>query len=126
MTEENDNFESYIRKAEERLQAAELLFEKGYYDDSVSRAYYCIYNSAKAALSTKDKDATTHKGLITLFGQEFVKKGVIGREIGTAFSYVEEEREEADYDPLIDTSKEEAARVLEKAKSFLSAVRPLR
>lgn len=55
--------EEYLEKAEGRLNAAELLLEEGFLEDAVSRAYYSMYNAAKAALSSRDKNAKTHKGL---------------------------------------------------------------
>lgn len=115
----------YLKKAEGRLKAAELLLEKGYLEDAVSRAYYSMYNAAKAALATKKKDAKTHKGLIALFGKEFVKGGEVDPSIGKAFSYVEEEREDADYEPLIEVSGNEARKVVEKARKFLNEVKKI-
>jgi uncharacterized protein (UPF0332 family) len=50
------NLESrgYLRKAESRLEAAEELLKSRRYEDSVSRAYYCVLSCARAALGLKD------------------------------------------------------------------------
>jgi uncharacterized protein (UPF0332 family) len=34
---------AHLEKAIERLRAAEKLFQDGYYEDAVSRAYYAMY-----------------------------------------------------------------------------------
>jgi uncharacterized protein (UPF0332 family) len=116
---------AYLDEANEKLEASKSLMDNGFFDDSVSRSYYAIYNAAKAALVSKDLDAKTHSGLISLFSKEFVKTGEIKVEVGKAMSHVQEGREKADYEPLIDADREEAEEMLEKAEAFVSAVEDL-
>jgi len=71
--------EKYIENAEEKLEAAEYLLKGGFYNDAVSRAYYSMFYSAKALLSLKEIYPKAHKGVITKFGLEFVKKGFVDR-----------------------------------------------
>ncbi len=119
-------YAAYLKKAHDRIDAAELLHQNGFYIDAVSRAYYGMYNAAKAALGEKGDNVTTHKGLIQQFGKELVQPGLIEKDLGRAFSYVEEEREDADYEPLIDISAEEAADIIGRAQRFLTAVETFR
>jgi len=42
-----------IHLAEERLNEAKLLYERGYYNGTVSRAYYSMFAATKAALLLK-------------------------------------------------------------------------
>ena len=72
-----DEVNLLIEKAESKLVSAKILFEKGIFDDAISRAYYCMYYAAKAILSLKDKYPRTHRGLVSQFGLEFVKEGII-------------------------------------------------
>lgn len=115
--------EPYLEEAEGRIKAARTLLHGEFYSDAVSRAYYSIYNAAKAALHSRNKDAKTHSGLISLFSQEFVKTGEIEVEAGKAISHVEEQREKADYEPLIHASKEDAEDAIQKAERFPEAVK---
>ena len=63
----------YMEKAENRLKAAESLFELGYYDDVVSRAYYAVFHAVQALFLTEGEKAETHKGVLTLFSLLFIK-----------------------------------------------------
>ena len=54
-----DEIEMLLEKADERIGAAIALFENGYYDDAVSRAYYGMYFAAKALLLTKNISTKT-------------------------------------------------------------------
>ncbi|MDO9045526.1 MAG: HEPN domain-containing protein [Methanobacteriaceae archaeon] len=70
-----------IENAHEKLEAAKNLFENEFYNDSVSRAYYDMFFAAKALLFEKNIHPKTHRGLISQFGLEFVKKNEFKKEL---------------------------------------------
>jgi len=74
-----DEKQILIENAHEKLEAAKNLFENGFYNDSVSRAYYAMFFAAKALLFENDIHPKTHRGLISQFGLEFVKKNNLKR-----------------------------------------------
>lgn len=111
-----------IDRAERRLEAAHHLLKEGFYEDAVSRAYYCMYFGAKALLLRKDITVKTHRGLLAKFGLEFVDEGVIEDYYGRALRIAEELREEADYSITRKISFEEAESVIEDAKKFLNRI----
>ncbi len=69
-----------LKQAEQSLQAAKVLLEKGLLDDSVSRAYYAMFHAAVAILYALGLRAKSHSGTINLFGEHLVKKGVVSKE----------------------------------------------
>jgi len=50
-----ESIKTLVEKAERSLKAANLLFEKGNYDFSVSRAYYTMFYCAKEFLKETKK-----------------------------------------------------------------------
>jgi uncharacterized protein (UPF0332 family) len=116
-------YKKYIENAEEKLEAAEYLLEGGFYNDAVSRAYYSMFYSAKALLSLKEIYPKAHKGLITKFGLEFVKKGFVEEVYGRALSHAKDRREVADYDIEKNISEEEAESIVEDAEKFLVRIK---
>jgi uncharacterized protein (UPF0332 family) len=114
-----------IERAEEKLQAAKYLSEGGYFEDSISRSYYCMFHAAKALLESEDIQAITHSGLIRMIGKEFVKKDRIRKSLGRAISIAEEDRETADYDIEIEFTEEEAEKRIQDAEEFLSEAKKL-
>ncbi len=100
-----------------------LLLEKGYYKDAVSRAYYCMYNAARALLLTMDISPKTHKGLISKFGQEFMKMEKEARDYATILSKAEDLREIADYGIYKEISRELAESTVDDAERFLKKIR---
>jgi uncharacterized protein (UPF0332 family) len=118
-----DNIEYHIEEATHKLAAARLLFREDFYKDSVSRAYYSMYHAAKALLLTKDISPKTHRGVIQEFGLEFVKKDLIEKYYSKALAKGKDVREIADYDVIVEISKEEAESIIEDAKRFLERIK---
>jgi len=111
-----------IAKAERFLGTAEKAVELGDYDTCASRCYYAMFYLAEAALLTKSITASSHKGVITLFGQHFVKTGIFPRELGKALSEAYDKRLIGDYATGLALSREEAEELLLTARGFVQQV----
>jgi len=109
----------YLRKAEARLEAARELLRSGRYEDSVSRAYYCVLCCARAALAIKDSHPKTHEGTLRMFGELFIKGEGWPKIMGINFSRLKALREKADYSATIEATKEDSEWSLSAAKDFL-------
>ncbi|MEW6011243.1 MAG: HEPN domain-containing protein [Euryarchaeota archaeon] len=109
-----------INNAHEKLEAAKNLFENGFYNDSVSRAYYAMFFSAKALLFKKNIHPKTHRGLISQFGLEFVNKNEFKKELFDLLARAQEDIEEADYGLFSSIDQNEAKIIIEGAESFLN------
>lgn len=109
-----------IKKAERFLKSAELLFKDGDYDSSVSRCYYAMFFITEALLMTDNLKASTHKGIITLFGKHFIKTGILNKEMGKILSEAYNARQIGNYAAGFIIPEEEAKNCLENAKDFIS------
>ena len=63
---------SLIERAKKYLKSAEILLKEEDYESSVSRTYYAMFYSAQAMLLTKGLSFSSHKGVISAFGEHFV------------------------------------------------------
>lgn len=123
----NEGINEYIRqelkKAEQALRAAQNLLVDGLYDDAVSRAYYAVFHSARAALKIKGIETVSHKGLISQFALHLVKAGEVEEEYGDILRQIKEDRETGDYEPLMTFGSEEATQLVGNADRFLARMR---
>ena len=115
--------EREFKIAEECLEEAKNLFSSGYYRGSVSRAYYSMYHAAKALLLTKNISPKTHAGVLRMLGLEFVNKNLLESTYSEVFQYAFTLRNEADYTPDTDISRERAEDVILSAESFLERIK---
>jgi len=113
---------SLIEKAKRYLRSAELLLEAGDYESSVSRTYYAMFYSAQAMLLTKNLSFSSHKGVISAFGEQFVKTGIFPREMGRELNKAFEKRQIGDYEYTFVISKVEAKEIFENGKKFIERI----
>lgn len=115
-----------LLKANRALESARLLLESGDVDGACNRAYYAMFDAARAALiatraPVQAEVARTHSGLIAAFSMHLVKPGLIAVEHGRSLNKVEDLRLIADYkdDPV---SADKATWALEQAVKFVAVI----
>ncbi|MBN1328168.1 MAG: HEPN domain-containing protein [Candidatus Heimdallarchaeota archaeon] len=113
------NLIDYINKSERFLRTAKLVFEDGDYDSCVSRCYYGMFIIAEAVLLTKKISSSSHKGVISLIGQHFVKTGIFEKDIGKALNDIYDKRLLGDYNVGMNTTKEDAEEILTITEQFI-------
>ena len=111
--------EAVLYKARESLRAAELLREKGFNDFSVARSYYTMFYVAQAFLLGKGFTFSKHSAVISAFGREFVKAGVVGPEFQSYLTDAEDSRKIGDYEFRGELTEDDAIKQLERARIFL-------
>ena len=113
---------SLIEKAKRYLKSAKVLLEEGDYDSSVSRTYYAMFYSAQATLLTKSLSFSSHKGVISAFGEYFVKTGTFSKEMGRELNRAFEKRQIGDYEYTFVMSKREAEEILKSGQKFVEKI----
>ena len=106
--------------AREAAEEAAILFRTGHYSGACSRAYYAMFNAARALLAVRGhqpEEAKTHKSVLRLFSLEFVQTGSFDAQQGRALREAFDARHEADYEGGV--TKDEAARVIASMEQFM-------
>ena len=111
-----------IKRAQRYLKSAEILLKDGDRESSVSRTYYAMFYSAQAVLLTKSLSFSSHKGVISGFGEHFVKTDIFPKEMGREFNRAFEKRQVGDYDYTFVISDDEAQQMLQSGKEFVSTI----
>jgi len=104
------------------LNSAALLLREGDFELCVSRAYYAMFYAAEAGLLTKGLAFSSHRGVVTGFGEHFVTAGEMPREMGRAFHRAFEMRQLGDYEYTFVITRNEAEALLESAREFVDGV----
>lgn len=113
---------SLIERANKYLKSSKMLLEGEDYESSVSRSYYAMFYSAEAALLTKNMSFSSHRAVISAFGEHFVKTDIFSREMGKELNRAFEKRQLGDYEYTFVISKEEAEEILVSSKEFVEKV----
>lgn len=114
--------EGLMKKAGQAAASAKLLLDSGDADGACNRAYYAVFDAARAALLVTGHDVgKTHKGVLNAFSDRLVKNGPLPKEMGRLLKYAETFRYVADYegDPV---QLGDAREMVAKAESFVLAM----
>ena len=112
-------------KASRAAASAKLLSHAGDADGACNRAYYAMFDAARAALLASATDESdiprTRSGMITTFSLKLVKTGRVPLELGKALNRAAEIRLIADYkdEPV---APEQDACIVEQASVFVQAM----
>jgi uncharacterized protein (UPF0332 family) len=121
----NEEVKLHLEKADDCIKDAELLLASHRSSAAVGRCYYAMFHSASAILIGKDIKRHSHQGLISAFGQFFVKPGHIEPKFHKYITEAFDLRQESDYQPMVEITEKQASKLLERAKEFVEVCRKL-
>ena len=120
------NAQNLMAKAQRALASAHTLLQDNDSDGACNRAYYAMFDAARAALIASKAPvppeiAKTHSGLIAAFSLHLVKPGLFPVELGRSFNKAEDLRLMADYkgDPI---SADDALWTVQQAQAFVEQI----
>jgi uncharacterized protein (UPF0332 family) len=94
--------DTLLIKANRALASAQLLYANGDYEGACNRAYYAMFDAARASLlhqlpNSDLTSARTHNGLIAAFGLHIIKTGLADVTLGRNLNRAQTLRQLADY-----------------------------
>ena len=113
-----------LQQAEESLDEAKYLFDGQKSPRSViNRAYYAMFYSILALLIFEQYDSSKHSGVLSYFNSQFVKTGLIEKDLGRAVNKAFDLRQRGDYREELDLRREMVEPFLDQARKFMDAVK---
>ena len=111
-----------IAQANETLREAEILLNETALRGAVNRSYYAMFYALLALLATKQLGTSRHSGAIRLFDREFVKTGLLPKELSRSLRVAFNRRQTHDYSELAEVDQQTAEETLTSAKTFVTAI----
>ena len=112
-----------LKKSDEMLTAAEVLYNANLWNSVINRLYYACFYAASAALLYKGIGAKSHTGVLGMIAEHFVKTKEISIEDFHVYSKLMNWRTKGDYGDLFDFSKDDVDMVFEPAKHFVDTIK---
>jgi uncharacterized protein (UPF0332 family) len=114
-----------MEHARQMLEVASHNIADGFFGSAVNRAYYAIFYSANALLSTQGLARGKHSGVLAVFRERFVKSGLIEVEYSDIYGRVMDNRRVSDYEIETPVEAEVAEKDLSDAQRFVDRVEQL-
>jgi uncharacterized protein (UPF0332 family) len=115
----------HMAKAAGALADAEANLAAGRFDDAASRAYYCCFHAARAALANVGVQPRTHRGVSERLNIDLVKPGTLEAEFLSILGSVQRDREIADYAIDAEVSPDDVRGDVAQARRFLERMQRL-
>jgi uncharacterized protein (UPF0332 family) len=126
MTDQTEQMIAYrMEKAEEALEAARILLREKSYTAAVNRIYYAVFYSASSVLLTKGHSSSKHSGVVSLFGEQIVNKGLANKEFGRFYNRMFRHRHKGDYQDFVQFDPQEIELWIGQAVKFIEMARDL-
>jgi hypothetical protein len=125
VTNENkrDNARIELSAAADERDVARLLWQQGHAKQSVGRAYYAVFHTARALLMAEGLQSKTHSGVAYLIQTHFIHSQRIPARFSATLARLQGRREMSDYDAAAVFTLEQAEEALQEAEDFDTAAR---
>lgn len=90
-----------LERADETLAEDRLLAANQHWHGCVNRCYYACFYVLAALLLQEDLSSSKHTGIRSLFNRDYVKTGLVSKEMGQLYNALFRHRQRGDYDDLI-------------------------
>lgn len=117
--------ESYRKRAEEDLRAAEKMFASKFHLAAISLAYYAVFYAITAVLLMKGIKVRKHKQLGIEFRKTFIKTEILPKKFSKILDELFHARQTADYDAIPKIKEELVPNLLDDAKEFVAVLNAL-
>jgi uncharacterized protein len=112
-----------LEKADRTYQEAVGSIKNGYVETAANRLYYAAYYAVSALLISYKYEASTHNGVIQMFGKAFLKNNIIDKKYGRIFNQLFSLRLTGDYeDRHILNMETEVLPLVEPAQELITLV----
>lgn len=114
-----------LEKAHRAFEQASGVVQMQYWETIANRLYYAAYNAVSALLISYGYTAQSHSGVTHLFGQHFVKTGIVPADYGRLYHKLFSMRLTGDYDDTYGITEEDVLPYMEPARLLIENVSQL-
>ncbi|MBI5057695.1 MAG: HEPN domain-containing protein [Nitrospirae bacterium] len=113
-----------LKQADDSMDEAMVLLNEGMSLRAVmNRLYYAMFYAVLALLQERQLGTSKHMGAISLFDKEFIKSGILNKDMSKTLHRAFELRQKGDYMEEAEVTKDDVDEMLPKAKNFVSVIK---
>ena len=111
-----------LEKATNTMTQIPELQKLGYWDNIANRLYYAVFHAVNALLIHDGHPVNTHRGVIAMFGNYYIRTGIFASGEGRLYSDLQTMRNNSDYNCSYDATQQEIEPMIEPAKRLIDKV----
>jgi len=114
-----------LERAQESLADARLLADAESWNTCVNRLYYSCFYAVSALLARDGLSSSRHTGLRSLFNRNYVRTGVIPRDVARLYNDLFERRQESDYADFVRFQADQVRPWIPQTEAFIARITSL-
>ncbi len=121
-----DDYIKYrIDRANETIEEVRVHIDNRFWNTAINRMYYACFYAVSALLARDKIDVSSHSGVRHKFGENFVKTGLIDRDLAKHFTELFDKRHKGDYNDFYDYNEETVLRLYPASQRFIAEIAKL-
>ncbi|MGF7137726.1 HEPN domain-containing protein [Roseimarinus sediminis] len=118
--------EDYIKyridRANATIEEVRVHIDNRFWNTAINRMYYACFYAVSALLAKEKIEVSSHSGVRQKFGENFVKTGLIDRDLAKHFTELFEKRHKGDYNDFYDYDEETVLRLYPFSQRFIAEI----
>lgn len=114
-----------LERAQECLDDARLLADAESWNTCVNRLYYSCFYAVSALLVRDGLSSSRHTGIRSLFNRNYVRTGVVPRDLARLYNDLFERCQESDYADFVRFQADQVRPWIPQTDAFLAHIRSL-
>ena len=115
----------WLEKADQDLASARENLSAGRLQNSVRDAYFACFHSFSAVLISAERTFRKHSEVRSILHRDYIKGKKLAVEWGKHYDWLFDNRQKADYRPLVTFDLEQVKEILERSEGFVCEMRNL-
>jgi len=115
----------WLDKSDDDIESASANFSANRLQNAVRDAYFACFHAFAALLLKEGKTFKRHKEVRSALHRDFVRKGKLDPMWGKHYDWLFENRQKADYRPLVEFEPEQVKEIIEQTHDFLEEMKRL-
>lgn len=111
-----------IEKAKKTFADMEFCVKEQKWEAAANRLYYALFHAVSALLINGGLNVKSHRGILSLFGQHYVRTGLFSSEDGSLLSDLVIMRDNADYNLFFEANEEKIAPYIEPTRQLIDKI----
>lgn len=112
-----------LEKAQRTFDDAMFCASEGKWETSANRLYYALFHAMSALLINEGYHVKSHRGILAMFGEHFIKTEIFAKEDGSLLSDLVIMRDNADYNCFFEADEEKLSPYIEPTRLLIEKIK---
>jgi uncharacterized protein (UPF0332 family) len=112
-----------LEKSERTFEDVLFCANEGKWETAANRLYYSVFHAMSALLVSDGHQVKSHRGIIAMFGEHYVRTNVFSKKDGSLLSDLVIMRDNADYNCFFEANEEKLKPYIEPTRMLIDKIK---